>query len=383
MEVLPQKALRIGRAYVWSLLFWMSLAFLAAGEDKARIWQRGLHTTYWTILLVNAAFLLSTALLTPPVFAIVHRHPISKPIRFGRIAGYVLGAALYAIVCVSLRWILLPPWNIPAQKFEPRSLHGFVAGFYFFAELIWNYIIVVAAAHACEYFRRARDQELELQQALATSELQALKSQLHPHFLFNTLQGISALIDTEKERAKTMVLKVSSLLRAVLQYGTSDLITLDEELKLIEDYLALQKMRLENRLELSWDIDPVTRQMLVPQLILQPLAENAILHGVACCRTGGRIQIMSRRVVDVLQIQIRNSVGGKGPGGTGVGLQNTKARLKYLYADEAGFSFDLGADGVAIAILTLPAFVSHEDQGLPVSNAHAHQGGSDARVDRR
>jgi len=374
MEVPARKALRIARAYFWSILFWMSLAFLAAGEDKVRIWERGLHTSYWTALLVDGAFLLTAALLTPPVFAIVHRYPISKPIRFGRVAGYVLGSTLYIVACVSLGWILLPPWNIPAQRFEPRSLHGLVTGFYSFAVMIWNYIIVLAAAHAYEYFKRARDQELELQQALATSELQALKSQLHPHFLFNTLQGISALIDTEKERAKVMVLKVSSLLRAVLQYGTSDLISLDEELKLIEDYLALHKMRLENRLELSWDIHPDTRQLLVPQLIMQPLVENAILHGVACCRSGGWIQIVSRRIENILQIQIRNSIGGRGRAGTGLGLENTKARLKHLYADEAAFSFELGGDSMAIASLTLPAFVSHEERGAQLSNAHAHQG---------
>lgn len=375
MGVLPRKAIKVARAYFWSISFWMSLAFLAAGEDKVRIWQKGLHTSYWTALLVEGAFLLAAALVTPPVFAIVHRYPITKPIRFGRVAGYVLGSALYTTACVILRWILQPSWNIPAQRFEPRSLHSLVEGFYIFAEIIWNYMIILAAAHAYEYFKRAKDQELELQQALATSELQALKSQLHPHFLFNTLQGISALIDTEKERAKIMVLKVSSLLRAVLQYGTSDLITLDEELKLIEDYLALQKMRLENRLELCWDIHPDTRQLLVPQLITQPLVENAILHGVACCRSGGWIQIMARRAEDILQIQIRNSIGGRGRAGGGVGLQNTKARLKHLYADEAAFSFDLSSDGVAIAILTLPAFVSHEERGVPVSNVHAHQGG--------
>ena len=206
MEVLVPKALRIARAYFWSILFWMSLAFLAAGEDKVRIWQKGLPTSYWTALLVEGGFLLSAALLTPPIFAIVHRYPITRPIRFGRAAGYVLGSALYIIACVSLRWILSPPWNIPAQRFEQRSLHALVAGFYVFAEIIWNYMIVLGAAHAYEYFKRAKDQELELQQALATSELQALKNQLHPHFLFNTLQGISALIDTEKERAKVMVL---------------------------------------------------------------------------------------------------------------------------------------------------------------------------------
>ena len=375
MEVPARKALRIARAYFWSILFWMSLAFLAAAEDKVHIWERGLHTSYWTALLVDGALLMSAALLTPPLFAIVHRYPITKPIRFSRVAGYVFGSALYIIACAILGWILSPPWNIPAQRFEPRSLHGLVTGFYSFAVMIWNYIIVLGAAHAYEYFKRSKDQELELQQALATSELQALKSQLHPHFLFNTLQGISALIDTEKERAKTMVLKVSSLLRAVLQYGTSDLIPLDEELELIEDYFALEKMRLENRLELSWDIHPDTRQLLVPQLILQPLVENAIVHGVACCRSGGWIQIMSRRIEDVLRIQIRNSVGGRGRAGTGLGLENTKARLKHLYADEAAFSFERGSDSVAMATLTLPAFVSHEERRAPLSNAHAHQGG--------
>ena len=133
-------------------------------------------------------------------------------------------------------------------------------------------------------------------------------------------------------------------------------------------------MRLENRLELSWDVHRDTRQLLVPQLILQPLVENAILHGVACCRSGGWIQIVSRRIEDILQIQIRNSIGGRGRAGTGLGLENTKARLKYLYADEAAFSFELGGDSVAIATLTLPAFVYHEERGAQLSNAHAHQG---------
>ena len=98
----------------------MGLAALAAGEDKVRLWERGLHTSYWTALLVEGGFLLSTALLAPPVFAIVHRYPITKPIRFGRVAEYVLGIAFYIIACVSIRWVLAPPWNVPAQKFVRR-----------------------------------------------------------------------------------------------------------------------------------------------------------------------------------------------------------------------------------------------------------------------
>jgi hypothetical protein len=150
VETWPQKVRRLTLAYLWSILFWMGLAFLAAGEDKVHLWEKGLHTSYWTALLVEGGFLLSTALMTPPVFAIVHCYPIAKPIRVGRVTGYVLGSALYTIACVSLHWILLPPWNIPAQRFEQRSLHGLVTGFYVFAEIIWNYIIVLAAAHAYE-----------------------------------------------------------------------------------------------------------------------------------------------------------------------------------------------------------------------------------------
>ncbi len=213
----------------------------------------------------------------------------------------------------------------------------------------------------------------ELQQALAASELQALKSQLHPHFLFNTLQGISALTDTDTARAKAMVLKLSSLLRTALEYGNSDLITLGEELKFVENYLDLEKMRLEDRLEVRWDISPETRQMLVPQLVLQPLIENAILHGVACCRGGGWIQLASRRAEDALEIQIRNSVGGKRQGGMGLGLQNTRARLKHLYSDETVFSFDLGSDGVAVTTLVLPAIGSRK-QGWKEASVASAQG---------
>lgn len=351
----------IAWAYLWSVLFWMGLAFLAAGEDKVHIWQRGLHTSYWTALLVDGVSLLAAALLTPPLFAIVHRYPITKPIRPDRVTGYILGSALYIIACVTILWILLPPWNIPAQKFDQRSFHGLLTGFSSFAEMFWNYVIVLAAAHAYEYFKRSREQELELQQALATSELQALKSQLHPHFLFNTLQGISALIDTEKDRAKAMVLKVSNLLRTALQCASSDVISLDEELKFVDDYLGVEKMRLEDRLEVRWQVDPATRQLLVPRLIMQPLVENAIFHGVACCRGGGWIEISSKRAGGMLEIAIRNSVGAKRQAGMGLGLQNVRARLKHLYEDEAALCFDLGSHGVAVARLALPAIGQQSD----------------------
>ena len=357
MKIVREKVWKIARSYMWSIGSWLSFAPVISGEDKVRLLERGIHTSYWNILLVNAVWVLTAAILTPPVFAIVHRVPISKPLRWRRIAGYVFGALAYTIVAACIRWIIWPPWNSPAQHFEQRSLHGLITSLFIYADLIWDYGIILAAAHAFEYFRRAKDQEVEraeLQQALAASELHALKSQIHPHFLFNTLHGIAALIDLDRPRAKALVVKMSSLLRTALQYGSSDLITLDQELRFIEDYLDLEKMRLENRLDLRWLINADTRSVLVPQLILQPLVENAILHGVACCREGGWVEVTSRRTNSAVEIQVRNSVSGKRQEGTGLGLQNTRARLKYLYSNEASFSFDVSSDDVATARLVLP-----------------------------
>jgi hypothetical protein len=372
MEPAWRKLSAIAWAYLWAILFWMGLTCLAAAQDKVVLWEKGVHLSYWTALLVDGGLLESVALLTPPLFAIVHRYPITKPIWFRRASGYVLGGALFVIVCASLYGILLPPWNSRSHSFDRRSLHGFVTGYYQFAQLFWDYVMVLGAAHAYEYFKRSRDQELQLQQALATSELQALKSQLHPHFLFNTLQGISVLIDTEKERAKEMVLKVSNLLRTALQCASSDVISLDEELTFVDDYLGLEKMRLEDRLAVRWQIDPATRQLLVPQLIMQPLVENAIFHGVACCRGGGWIEISSRRAGDMLEISIRNSVGAKRQAGMGLGLQNVRARLKHLYDEEATLGFNQGSDGVAIATLVLPAIGPQREAPKEMLTSHLH-----------
>jgi len=376
MEVAWPKASKVGQAYLWSILIWLGFSPLAASEDKIRLLERGLDTAYWTLLIANGVWLLAAALLTPPIFALVRRCPVGKPAGIARIAAYVLGGIPFVAAAACIRWLLLPPWDAPSQRFGHRSLNGLVHSTFVFAELTMEYFMIVLAAHAYQYFIKTRDQEVEraeLQQALAASELQALKSQLHPHFLFNTLHGISALIDLDPDRARALVVKLSSLLRTALEYGNSDLIKLDEELKFVEDYLDLEKMRLENRLELRWRISPDTRTVLVPQLILQPLVENAILHGVACCREGGWIEVTSRLSEAVLQIEIRNSVGGKRKEGTGLGLQNTTARLKCLYSNEATFSFDLGANGVATSTLALPAFSSQKQvpEGPAISNAEA------------
>jgi hypothetical protein len=189
-----QQVKKVGRAYLWSILLGAWFAPLMAGQEKVRLLADGIHIPFWKMLLIAAAWCMTAATLAPPIFYIVRRYPVSRPIRFKRIAGYVFGAIPYLMVSVCIRSLLLPPWDPNTGEFTSRTFDAFVNNARLFATQAWDYLVVLVAAHAYEYFTRARNQELErakLQQALAESELQALKSQLQPHFLFNTLHGIS------------------------------------------------------------------------------------------------------------------------------------------------------------------------------------------------
>src|SRR5215469_13959356 len=242
-----ESAWRIARAYLWSILIWLSLSPMNAGEDTVTLLDQGLFIPYWILLLANCAWMMTAALLTPPIFAIVRRYPIADRHHAGRVAGYLLGSLPYLGVSACLRWVLLPPLNIATHQFTHRTLHSLLGITHHFSFQIWCYLATLVVAHAYHGFVRAKAQELErseLQQALAASELQMLKSQLHPHYLFNTLHGISTLIDGDRTKAKASVLKLSNLLRASLDYGNSDLISFAEELKFVKSYLELEQMRL-------------------------------------------------------------------------------------------------------------------------------------------
>jgi two-component system, LytTR family, sensor kinase len=365
------KVQRIARAYIFSFALWATLSLLTAWQYRIFDHELNIRTSFVDMLRLAEARGFAFAVLTPPIFYVVRRnigngHP-------GRLLiAYCLGVGPFMVLYAWIRWIVAPPWDSALQAFVPRSRHGafsLIKGG--FADQITIYIAIVLAAHAYHYFERVRKQErerYEREQALAASELQALKMQLHPHFLFNTLHGISTLIDSDHQTAKAMIIKLSSLLRTSLERGNSDLIPLEEELKFVGDSLDLEKMRLGPRLTVRWSIDPGTLKALVPQLILQPLAENAIRHGIACSREGGWIEITSQRSNGTVELQVRNSVAGKKTVGTGVGLRNTEARLKHLYSDEASLAFTEDNDRRATARIVLPGLGSKE-HGLQKPNS--------------
>lgn len=381
------KLRRVARAYLISLGVWCALSLLTGWQYRIFDKELKIHSTLWDMILLAESRGFAYALLTPPIFFLVRRYGA----HWGRSSwyswsAYCAGLLPFMLLFACIRWLVLPPWDMGLQAYVPRMsqtpLELIRAGF---ADQITIYIAIVVAAHAYEYFERIRKQELErteFQRALAASELQALKMQIQPHFLFNTLHGISTLIDTDAAAARGMIVKLSALLRSALEHGSSDLIPLREELRFIREYLDLEKMRFRTRLTVDWSVEPQIESLLVPQMILQPLVENAIRYGIAASRERGWVGIAARRKNGDVELEIRNTIGSKKPGGTGIGLRNTTTRLKHLYGNEASLSFAIDQDQIASATLKLPALDLEQPIGeYGASNQTEHE--DHARIDHR
>jgi two-component system, LytTR family, sensor kinase len=363
MPQLKTQACNLARSYALSIAFWLPLSLLVGSQTYIMDRREGLPVVLPELLLAWGARYLTVAILTPPVFYLVNRWPL-RAAALRRSAAYVLGYAAFSCAFALIRWLLLPPWLEERLSFGPRSLAALLDfGYSTFADVLLLYVGIVAVAHAYAYFVHGRRQEierLELQQSLAQSELQALRAQLHPHFLFNTLQGIAALIEMDPPRAHEMLTTLAALLRTVLSHGSADLIPLREELQFLQAYVSLEQMRLGSRLKADWHVEPQSLAAMIPQLLLQPLVENAIVHGAASAPAGGSLEFRAWVEADLLRVRITNSLGNSRQSGLGTGLANTRARLRHLYSDDAQLEFAVDSNARrAVASVTLPAFRSH------------------------
>jgi LytS/YehU family sensor histidine kinase len=184
-----------------------------------------------------------------------------------------------------------------------------------------------------------------------------LKSQLNPHFIFNALNSIRALVDENPAKSKQAINQLSNILRNSLTTGKRGLTIFDEELKIVKDYLGLESIRFEERLKTEFNIDPASRDFLVPPLMIQTLVENGIKHGIAKLTAGGIIHIKTAVRNDRLTIQIRNSgqyLNGTKRGTVGLGLQNTKQRLKLIYGEKASFRILTENDTFVLTEIEIP-----------------------------
>jgi two-component system, LytTR family, sensor kinase len=347
------------RTFGVSIAVWFGFSLLTGLQYCIINRQSGLHSAFVAILILAQAKAVAFALLTPMIFGIVSRYPVELSRRCRYFISYGIGVLPFVAFCSGIEWLFLHCWDGRLQHYILLPHHPSELADRGFADQMLVYCAIVGIAHAYKYYQRDSRHEVEkrqFQSALAATELKVLKMQLRPHFLFNTLHGISTLIDEDSGSAKTMVIKVSSLLRRALEQRNSDLVPLKEEIKFVQDYLDLEKMRFGDRLTVNWSVDREIEQTLVPELILQPLVENAIRHGIATSREQGWIEITANRHDDNITVLVRNSSGTKeSPHGTGLGLKNTAARIRTLYSDTARFSFEKPPMGIATATLTLPA----------------------------
>ncbi len=227
------------------------------------------------------------------------------------------------------------------------------------------YGLLLLFNHATNYYRRYREGELrasQLQAQLSQAELQALKMQLHPHFLFNTLHSISALVHQDPEAADRMIARLGDFLRLTLDNSGTQEVTLLKELEFLQCYLEIERVRFQDRLTTHMDIDSHSLDSRVPNLILQPIVENALRHGIAPRATPGRIEISAKRNNGSLRIEVKDNGPGisaisatNGRFREGLGLTNTRARLEQLYGEAHRFELTNDPDGGLTVTLEIPA----------------------------
>lgn len=226
------------------------------------------------------------------------------------------------------------------------------------------FFVVVHAAWTAAYLafamqrrrHRAEVRQAQLGEALRSAELRLLVSQLNPHFLFNALNGLRSLIADDPDRARDAVTQLARTLRYTLASG-EDLVSLERELEMVEDYLALESMRLAERLVVEREIEPAARTARVPAMLLQTLVENAIKHGIAELRPGGTLRIGARIEGGELVLRVDNPrPAGRTPAvAEGLGLRNATERLRLLFGTRAALHLDLSRPDRATARVRLPA----------------------------
>jgi LytS/YehU family sensor histidine kinase len=241
---------------------------------------------------------------------------------------------------------------------------------YYFHQGLTIYWATVAVAHALHYYRGLREGEAkagQLAAQLAQAQLQALKMQIHPHFLFNTLNSIAALLHKDVEAADKMIARLGDFLRLTLKRSDTQTVDFGQELEFLKCYLNIEHIRFQDRLTIEMEIEPETLDIMVPNLILQPIVENAVRHGVARQTLPGHITIRALKKSDRLIMQVEDN----GPGlkmnangdFSGIGLNNTRARLKQFYGADYDFQIANSKTSGVIVTIEIPATQSVRSEG--------------------
>ena len=345
------------------LAAWTVLASFLTSQMYLAYSRREIPIRWERIFAVELSYAYIWAALTPFILWLARRFPIE---RLHWIRSLLLHLGVSLLIGSSTRVLhdLMLFWVVADSEWK-FSLSRLLMNVYFMTDYgAMIYWLILLISYSFNYQRRYREGEVRatrLEAQLAQAQLQALKMQLHPHFLFNTLHSVSALIHKNADAADKMIARLGDFLRLTLENSGAQEVTLQEELEFLKCYLDIERIRFEDRLSVDMDIEPQTLDARLPNLILQPIVENAIRHGISSRISAGRIGIEARRLNGTLQVQVTDN----GPGlatesnsgsivKAGVGLANTQARLKQLYGDSHRLDLSNAATGGLTVILEIP-----------------------------
>jgi len=333
---------------------------------------QGYFTSYRSerpVKLVDSLYLQMTwavawAFATPLVLLAASRLPIERNNWIRSVLLHIPICLVLSVLVTTLGRVLI--WlNFGYRIGRPltyESVENFVVAN--FSEGIGIYLLIAVTSYAFSFYRRFREGQLrtlQLEAQLSQAQLHALKMQLHPHFLFNTLHSISALLNKDPQSARQMITRLGDFLRLTLENSGAQEVTLQKEMEFLSCYLEIERIRFQDRLVTRMELDEKTLDAKVPNLILQPIVENAIRHGIAPRSTPGLIEIEAKQLGSALRIQVRDNGPGISDHRTsdnlfkkGLGLTNTETRLARLYGTAHRFDLRNNPEGGLVVTLEIP-----------------------------
>jgi two-component system LytT family sensor kinase len=367
------------RWLVWAASFAVWTLIALAGTLTAYQFHRatGMPANFLGTLTLEFGQVLPFAPLSPLVFGLATLYPVERGNLVRRSLIHLAAALAFTVAHITLRSLtpyVIWDWQVhgwvdpigDSQPFLFRLQWPAFESLFFsnvVDDIVGVYLPIALIAHVVAYYRRLKERDVQasqLEAQLANAHLHALKAQLQPHFLFNTLHSISALMLTEVGAADRMITRLSDLLRMSLESGQSQITTLSRELEFVNGYLDIEKIRFGDRLSVHQDIDPETLDAQVPHLLLQPLIENAVRHGVSRLSSGGEIRIAARH--DDRRLYLRVTDNGPGLGDesvleqskVGLGIGVARERLRTLYGTEQSLEIHNTAGGGVEVCLSMP-----------------------------
>jgi len=350
-----------------TLLFlgWTLVSIIFAGISyAAAIGENNKEFGFISALRLNLVQFYVWAVLSPLVFRFSRRFPIEfRPLNVRNLLLYfpalISFAGIHQVIHLAVLWSITPRWRQKYPALTDCYRAYFAFGFYI--DLIIALLIVIAV-HTLLYYQSFRASELaqsSLKTDLAQAQLRALKMQLHPHFLFNTLHSISSLVLEDPPKANSMIARLGDFLRLTVDNSDQQLVTLKEETEFLRCYLDIEQVRFGDRLTVTFELEPQTLSAQVPHLILQPVVENAIQHAIAPRSTRGHINIEAKRLNSLLRVAISDNGPGISsnanlPWKQGVGLTNVRTRLQQIYGPDFRFELMNTNGGGLTAVMEIP-----------------------------